>query len=417
MARIVGRLTALTVSRALRTPGMYADGGGLYLRVSGGSASWVYRYMLNRRAREMGLGPLALFGLREARAKALEARRLRYEGVDPIEARRTMRVRAKLEAAKAITFKECAEAYVQAHRAAWRNDKHAMQWEATLATYAEPIIGALPVATIDTTLVMKVLEQGDASGKAGACFWNTRPETASRLRGRIEAILDWARVRGHRDGENPARWRGHLDKLLPAPSKLRRIEHYAALNYADMPKFMEALRGRQGIVARALEFAILTAARTTEVMGARWKEIDLAERLWIVEASRMKAHREHRVPLSDRAAALLEEIRPFRRVAEGQDERYAFVFPGRGFGKPLGSAAFLSALRRMGRADVTVHGFRSSFRDWAAERTSFSGEVAEMALAHSVSGKVEAAYRRSDLLERRRDIMAEWAKFCTAPVS
>ncbi|MGA8651566.1 MAG: integrase arm-type DNA-binding domain-containing protein, partial [Xanthobacteraceae bacterium] len=264
MARAIGRLTTLKVEKA-KEAGMYADGGGLYLRVTPeGSKNWVLRFMLDRRPRWMGLGPLTLYGLQEARAKALDARRKRHEGIDPIEARRAERARQRLDAAKAITFKQCAEAYINAHRAGWRNDKHAGQWSATLSTYALPIIGVLPVQAVDTGLVLKVLE----------AIWVTKPETAGRVRGRLESILDFAKVRGYRDGENPARWRGHLDKLLPARSKVRQVEHHAALPYADLPGFLPSLREHVGVAPRALEFLILMAARTGEVMGARWKEID-----------------------------------------------------------------------------------------------------------------------------------------------
>jgi integrase len=376
---------------------MYADGGGLYLQITNGGASWIYRYMLAGRAREMGLGPLALFGLSEARAKALDARRLRHEGIDPIEARKAARLRARLDAAKTMTFMECAHGYITAHRAGWRNGKHAAQWEATLATYAGPVIGALPVPVIDTALVLKVLEP----------IWTAKPETAGRVRGRIEAILDWAKVRGYRTGENPARWRGHLDKLLPARSKVRKVEHHAALPYAEVPGFLVSLREQEGTAARALEFAILVAARTGEVVGARWGEVDLLDKTWTLPAARMKAGREHRVPLSARALAILEEMQRHRHAEEG------FVFPGGKLGRPLSNMAFLMLLRRLGRGDLTAHGFRSTFRDWAADRTNFPAEVAEMALAHAVSGKVEAAYRRGDLFEKRRRLMDAWAEFVT----
>jgi integrase len=419
MARTINRLTTLKVAHAIRKPGMYADGGGLYLQVSEGGASWIYRYMLKGVAREMGLGPLMLFGLKEARLKALDARRLRYEGVDPIEARRAARTQTKLDAARALTFKQCAEAYVKAHRAGWRNAKHAAQWDATLATYVEPVIGSLPVQAVDTALVMKVLEQEVPSGggKPATSLWTAKPETASRLRGRIESILDWARVRGYRDGENPARWRGHLDKLLPARAKVRRVTHHAALPYAELPTFMTALRKQTGVAARALEFAILTAARTGETIGARWSEVDLAAKLWTVPASRMKAGKEHRVPLNERAIAILEEMKPLSDVGSGgerPDQTEAYLFPGGRHGQPLSNMAFLMLLRRMKRDDLTAHGFRSTFRDWAAERTNFPSEVAEMALAHTFSSKVEQAYRRGDLFERRRRMMAAWATFAAA---
>jgi integrase len=375
---------------------MYADGGGLYLRVTDtGSKNWVFRFMLNGRTRWMGMGPLHTVGLAEARSRATGFRLQRHDGVDPIDARRAERLETRLKAAKALTFKECAARYIASHRAGWRNPKHAAQWEATLATYAGPVMGGLSVQAIDTALVLKVLEP----------IWSTKPETAGRVRGRMESILDWAKVRGYRAGENPARWRGHLDKLLPARSKVRRVEHHAALPYAELPDFLVSLREQEGTAARALEFAILTAARTGEVIGARWGEMDLLEKTWTVPASRMKAGREHRAPLSERALAILEEVRPLRRAED------SFVFPGAKLGRSLSNLAFLMLLRRMERADLTAHGFRSSFRDWCAERTNFPSEVAEMALAHTVSGKVEAAYRRGDLFEKRRCLMDAWAEF------
>jgi integrase len=407
MARTVERLTSLKVSR-LNVPGMYPDGRGLYLQVTESGASWVYRYMLAGKARWMGLGPLALYGLQDARAKALDARRLRHEGIDPIDARRTQRARQRLDAAKAVNFAECAETYINAHRPGWRNCKHAAQWEATLLTYAEPIIGALPVQAIDTALVMKVLEQK----VDGAPLWQARPETAGRLRGRIESILDWAKVRGYRAGENPARWRGHLDKLLPARAKVRKVKHHAALPYGELPAFLATLRTQGGIAARALEFTILTAARTGETVGARWNEFNLTEKMWIVPDTRMKAGKEHRVPLSDRGLEILSEM---ARTSGDGNIGQQFAFRGGKPGRPLSNMAFLMLLRRLGRGDLTAHGFRSTFRDWAAERTNVPSDVIEMALAHTVSDKTVAAYNRSDLFDPRRRLMAQWAKFCTSP--
>jgi integrase len=399
MARTIGRLTALKVDKAKR-PGMYADGGGLYLRVTqSGTKNWVFRFMLNGRPRWMGVGPLHTIGLAEARNRAAAFRLQRHDGVDPIEKRRAERLEARLDAAKAVTFKECAARYIASHRAGWRNPKHAAQWQATLATYAEPVMGGLSVQAIDTALVLKVLEP----------IWTAKPETAGRVRGRMESILDWAKVRGYRAGENPARWRGHLDKQLPARSKVRRVGHHAALPYAELPGFLVSLREHEGIAARALELAILTAARTGEVIGARWSEMDLVEKTWTLPAARIKAGREHRVPLPGRALAILQEMQPHRQADD------AFVFPGGKNGRPLSNMAFLMLLRRMGLDDVTAHGFRSSFRDWVAERTRFPAEVAEIALAHTVSDKTIAAYNRSDLFERRRRLMAAWATFCTAP--
>jgi integrase len=397
MARI-GKLTALKANKA-KTPGYYGDGGGLFLQVSRyGSKSWVFRFKASGRLREMGLGSLDTYSLAEARERARECRKLRDEGRDPIEERRTARDRAKLDTARAMTFRDCAERYIAAHEAGWKNPKHAAQWPATLAAHVYPSLGALPVQAIDTALVMKAIEP----------IWTEKPETASRVRGRIEAILDWASARGFRQGENPARWRGHLDHLLPKKTKVRRIKHHAALPFAEICPFVVELRQQHGIGAKALEFAILTAARTGEAIGAKWEEIDLAERTWIIPTERMKAEKEHRVPLSDAALAILEDL--------GKVRRDDFVFPGDRAGRPLSNMAMTMLLRRMGRADLTVHGFRSSFRDWASERTGFPAEVAEMALAHTVSDVVERAYRRGDLFQKRRHLMDAWARFCnTAP--
>jgi integrase len=400
MGREVGRLTALRVEK-VKAPGMYADGGGLYLRVTPeGARNWVLRYMLDRRPHWMGLGSVALYGLQEARTKALDARRKRHEGIDPIEARRAERARQRLDAAKAISFKQCAESYITAHGAGWRNEKHAGQWSATLSTYAYPVIGGLAVQAVDTGLVLKVLEP----------IWTVKPETASRLRGRVESVLDFAKVRGYREGENPARWRGHLDKLLPARSKVRQVEHHAALLHAELPAFLANLREQEGIAARALEFAILTAARTGEVIGARWNEVDLLDKTWTVPAARMKAHREHRVPLSARAISILGEMQAARQADAGD----AHVFAGRKPGTPLSNMAFLMLLRRMGHGDLTAHGFRATFKTWASERTSFQNEVVEACLAHVIGSKVEQAYRRGDLFEKRRKLMDAWAVYCTA---
>jgi integrase len=398
-ARVIGKLTTIRVQQAKRR-GLYGDGGGLFLQVSpSGTKSWVFRYKEAGKLRVMGLGPLHTISLADAREKARECRRQRLEGKDPIEERKVGRAAARLDAAKAITFKECAEGYIAAHKAAWRNAKHAYQWPATLSTYVYPHFGALSVQSVDVTLVMKALEP----------IWTAKPETASRVRGRIESIIDWATARGYRRGENPARWRGHLENLLPNRSKIRRVEHYPALPYAEIGTFMVELRRQEGVGARALEFAILTAARTGEVIGARWGEINIADRLWIVPAERMKAGKEHRVPLSDAAIAILEKMQAIR---SGES-----VFPGGRRGRPLSGMAMLMLLRRMGCRDLTVHGFRSTFRDWSAECTAFPAEVAEMALAHTVSDKVEAAYRRGDLFQKRRQIMEAWAKFCDMPAT
>jgi integrase len=392
------RLTARMVEQ-LKKPGYYGDGGGLVLRVGdGGSKVWLYRYKTQGRVREMGLGPIRDVSLAEAREGAREARRLRRAGVDPIDAKRQRQNAARLEAAKTITFSQCAAAYIENHRSAWRNGKHAAQWESTLRTYAYPVFGNLPVATVDTALVVKVLDP----------IWSKKPETASRLRGRIEAILDFARVRGYRDGENPARWKGHLKEALPPINRVRKTKHHAALPYAEIGAFMDELRAREGGAAAALEFAILTAARTGEVIGARWSEIDVAAGVWTIPAKRMKAGVEHRIPLSKQALAVLR-----RAAAEKVND---VVFSGQKPGRPLSNMALLMMLRRMGRDDITAHGFRSTFRDWAAERTTFPREVVEAALAHTIANKVEAAYRRSDLFEKRRPLMQQWGSLCDRPV-
>jgi integrase len=393
MTQMIHRLSAVKITNT-KTRGMYADGGGLYLQVSkNGSRSWIFRFKQNGRVRDMGLGSLTSVSLATAREMAAECRRTRLTGVDPIEVRRTDRREAQLAAARSMTFDQCRDAFIEAHKSAWRNAKHRAQWTNSLATYVGPMFGAMPIQRVDVALVMKVLEP----------IWSTKPETASRVRGRIERVLDWAKVRGFRQGENPARWRGHLDALLPARGKVRKVTHHAALPYDQIGAFMAALRTREAVAARALEFMILTAARTGEVLGARRDEIDFQAKMWVVPPHRMKSGREHRVPLSRDAVALLKKV---RGSAEG------LVFPGERRGKPLSNMAMLMVLRRMGRTDLTAHGFRSTFRDWAAECTSFPREVAEAALAHVVGDKVEAAYRRGDLFEKRRRLMDAWATYC-----
>ena len=399
MARTVGRLTALKVSRRL-PPGMYSDGGGLYLQVTGDAGrSWLYRYSLHGKAREMGLGSLSAVGLAEARVAAAECKRLLQNGIDPIQERKARRQRGALEAAKAITFEQAAERYIAAHKPAWSNAKHRDQWVNTLATYAAPVIGKLSVQAIDTALVLKVVEP----------IWTTKPETASRVRQRIEVILDWARAQELREGENPARWRGHLDHILPQRAKVRKKKHHAALPYPEAFEFITALREQKGISARALEFTVLTAARTGDTTGATWREINWAEKTWVIPAGRMKARKEHRVPLCARALAILRQMQPLRHG----DDLECFVFPGGKYGRPLSNMAMTEVLQRMNRRQITVHGFRSTFRDWAAEETDHPREVAEMALAHAIGDDVEAAYRRGDLFEKRRRLMNEWEAWCT----
>jgi integrase len=390
----MNRLTVLAVKNA-KKKGRHADGGGLYLQVSStGAKSWVYRYMLNRRVREIGLGPLHAFTLADARAKAAEARKLKWQGTDPLEEKRQSRAEEKGAVAQPLTFKDAATAYCAGHRSGWRNQKHADQWSHTLEKHAYPVFGDLAVSMVDVGHVMKAIEP----------IWTRIPETANRVRGRIEAILDWAKARGYRQGENPARWRGHLDNLLPAPGKVRRVQHFAALPYVEIGAFMAALRHHTGLAAKALELLILTATRTGETLGARWSEIDLDQAVWIIPGKRTKMGKEHRVPLSAAAIALL------RRIAdEHTDEE--LVFPGTKSGKSLSNMAMLKVLERM-KLDVTVHGFRSCFRDWAAEQTDHGRDVAEMALAHTIESKAEAAYRRGDLFMKRKALMEDWAKYC-----
>jgi integrase len=350
-----GKLTALKVASVVRDakPGYTGDGGGLYLQISSyGTPNWVFRYRVNGRLREAGLGSFDTWTLAEARSRAREFRQQRSLGKDPIEERRATRIKERLEAAKVMTFRQCAEAYIKAHAEGWRNEKHAAQWGATLGTYVYPVFGDLPVAAVDKALVQRVIEP----------IWSEKPETASRVRGRIESVLDWATARDYRQGDNPARWRGHLENLLPKRSKIRAVRHMAALAYSEIGAFMAELREQEGFAARALEFAILTAGRTGEVIGARWDEINLAERLWAIPAERMKASKEHRVPLSDAAMVIVTAMAAIR---SGD-----FVFPGAQANRPLSNMSLLMLLRRMGHGDLTVHGFRSTFRDWCAERTA-----------------------------------------------
>jgi integrase len=404
MTRQLNRLRPKVVENQTHV-GRYADGGGLYLQVSlgkdGVTKSWVFRYMRDGRARQMGLGAVSLdrrdglVTLAMARDKAFEARRALSLGQDPLALKIAKRTALKIEEAKSITFKDCAEKYIETHEASWRNSKHRHQWKTTLETYAFPLIGSLPVSAVDTDLVYRILDP----------IWKTRTETASRLRGRIESVLDWATVRKFRSGENPARWRGHLENLLPNKSKTARVKHHEAMPYADLPAFMADLRKKVGISAMALEFTVLTAARSGEVIGARWEEIDLAKGFWVVPAARMKAGVEHRVPLSSRSIAILKKL----------DRKSEWVFPGTA-GLPLSNMAMLKMLRGMTTAKkLTVHGMRSAFMDWGHEMTAYPKEMMDIALAHKVSDKVEAAYRRGDMFEKRRRLMADWDAYCSSP--
>jgi integrase len=390
----MGKLTALDVARIVE-PGLYPDGDGLYLQVRHANArSWLFRYQLNGKAHYYGLGSASAISLKRARELAAEPRRLHAEGIDPLETKRAQRAAAAIDTVKLTTFKQCAESYIAAHEHTWKNVSHRQQWRSTLETTVYPVIGDLPVRDVNTELVLQILRP----------IWNTTPETASRIRGRIETILNAAKATGLRSGENPAQWKGHLQNLLPKPRDVRGVEHHAALPYREIPKFMRSLRSRQGIAARALELAILTATRRAEVLGARWSEINFDQRVWTIPATRMKARKEHRVPLGNAAIALL---RPLFDVRGGE-----FVFPGLS-GRRLSDSAMLKLLEMMGRRDLTVHGFRSTFRDWSAETTAFPNEVVEMALAHAINNAVEKAYRRGDLFEKRARLMGAWSEYCS----
>ena len=424
MARELHRLSSVAVRNA--KSGMHCDGGGLYLQATEAadktiSKSWLFRFATGRivtsaagkpRAEEkqMGLGPLDAVSLEEARKVAAECRHLRKQGIDPIAARKAARAETAIEAAKAMTFAQCTDAYMVAHRAGWRSRVHARQWKASMATYATPVFGKLPVNAVDLWMVLKVLEP----------IWTTKPVTAGRIRGRIECVLDWAAARGYRKGENPARWRGHLDKLLPAGSKVRKVKHYPSLPYDELAAFLASLREQEGTAARALEFTILTAARSNETVGAMWPEIEMTGKAWTLDATRMKGEREHRVPLSAPALAIL------LRMAEVREGEH--VFPGSRNVK-LAKSGMSKLLVRMndrrtaaglprwtdpkrGNKDIVPHGFRSTFRSWAAECTNFPREIAEAAIAHLVGDDTERAYQRGDLFEKRRRLMAAWAEFC-----
>lgn len=393
MPRKAEELGPLAVSRLVE-PGLHFVGGvpGLALQVvPSGARTWILRMLVAGRRRDMGLGGFPAVTLAQAREAAREARAKVRDGIDPIEKSRAARSKLQAELAAALTFDQCAAKFIKAHAPGWSNPKHAQQWTNTLQTYASPVLGSLLVRDVELSHVLAVLEP----------IWHAKTETASRVRGRMEQVLDWATARGYRHGLNPARWRGHLDKLLPAPSKVAKVEHHDALPVGDVGAFMVKLRAAAGMGARALEFAILTAARSGEVRGARWDEIDMTAAVWTVPAERMKAGKEHRVPLSAAALALLERL--------PRMEGCPLVFPS-ARGGMLSDMTLSAVLRRM-KLEAVPHGFRSTFRDWAAERTHYPREVAEMALAHAVGDKVEAAYRRGDLFEKRRRLMDDWAAF------
>ncbi len=396
----VNRLTAMQVQK-LSKPGYHADGAGLHLCVkASGGKSWIFRYRFGGKEREMGLGPLHTVSLAEAREKALAQRKMLLEGVDPLAAKQASEVQRKLAEASVITFDSAATSYIASHRAGWKNEKHAEQWTNTLTTYASPVFGSLPVADVTTALVLRVLQP----------IWTTKTETASRVRGRIEKVLDWCKTQGYRTGDNPAAWRGHLENLLSAPQKTKKVEHHPALPWREVGAFMQELRTMPGTTALATEFIILTNCRTSEAIEARWSEIDMQEKRWTIPAARMKAAKEHTIPLSDAALAVLQR-------AKAESKESEFIFPGGKKNTPLSNMACLALLKRMGRGVLTVHGFRSSFRDWAGESTAHPREVIEHAMSHQLKDKAEAAYARGSLLERRRVLMADWAQYCAQPAA
>ena len=400
MGRASIKVTAKQVDSLVKNNviGRHAVGEGVYLNIKPeGSISWVFRYQLDGRRRNMGLGAYhrTSFTLADARRKADQLRNSLSNNVDPIAQRHKVRVKAKVERQKqSNTFQSCAEEYIEAKKAGWKNAKHLQQWQNTLITYAFPIIGKTPVSEIETAQVLKILKP----------IWTTKTETATRVRTRIELVLDYAEALKLRSGSNPARWRGHLATILPNAAKIRKIEHHPALPYDELQPFMGILSVTNGIGARALEIAILTASRTFEVLGATWGEFDLDKRVWTVPHERMKAGIEHRIPLSESAMKILKVLHD-GRISDS-------VFPNLTNGKPLSNAGMSSVLKRMGRTDITVHGFRSTFRDWVAEKTNTPERIAESALAHRLKDASEAAYQRGDLIEKRQALMTNWANYC-----
>ncbi|MGV1017568.1 MAG: tyrosine-type recombinase/integrase [Fluviibacter phosphoraccumulans] len=422
MAKITNKLNPQKI-KALNEAGYYLDGAGLYLQVSkAGSKSWIFKYTRNGKTREMGLGSLLALPPDAARRLADEARTVIASGVDPLEKRKADTAAATLAANSVRTFAECATDYIKAHKEGWKNAKHIDQWKNTIRDYVDPIIGKLSVADVTTEHVVRLLQKDS--------FWTTKNETANRVRNRIENILDWAKTLGYRTGENPARWRGHMENLLPAPSKIQKPEHHAALPVDDLPYFMSDLGKQTSVASQALRLALLTATRTVEIIQARWGEVDFDKKVWTIPAERMKAGEEHRVPLSDQALTILNE----RHVEGVPDE--AYIFSARK-NKPLSTAAMEAVLDRIGytapvqqgrqivrpmpiltypdgrpKPHITVHGTcRSTFRDWVAEKTEYPRDLAEMALAHAIADKTEAAYRRGTMLERRRPMMQDWANW------
>ncbi|WP_342728865.1 integrase arm-type DNA-binding domain-containing protein [Bradyrhizobium sp. B097] len=410
MARLLNRLSPKFIEN-IDKPGRYADGGGLYLQVApskdgGVTKAWLFRYMRGHTSRagkptsrEMGLGPLStskrdgFITTKEARDRAYGARESLKAGIDPLETKRALRLAKRIQEAKAVTFSQCAAEYIEAHKAGWKGEKHTKLWKGSLKRYVEPVFGALPVASVDTALVLKALKP----------IWGTKTQSAAKLRMRIELIINWATTHGYREGENPARWRGHLKNVLPDPGKVAKVTHLPAMPYAELPAFMAELRQDETVAARALEWTILSAVRSDNTFGLTWEagEVDAAKKCWTIPAERMKADADHRVPLTDRMLEILSGL--------SRDTKY--VFSGENPKKKLPHEKMLKALKAI-RPGLTVHGFRSTFKDWASEQTAYANEVSEMALAHAVGDKVENAYRRTDLFDKRRLLMEDWATYC-----
>jgi len=397
MSSNINKLSPRKIS-SLKKTGLYGDGMGLWLKVTkSGTKSWIFRYSRNKKTYDIGLGSILTVSLSDARNKALEYRQMIQAGNDPLRTKQAEEIKNKRANNELITFEQCSVQYIDAHKAGWKNAKHAQQWTNTIKTYVLPVIGYLPVQDIDTSLIMQVLTP----------IWTTKNETAGRIRGRVENILSWAAVHGYRSVDNPAQWKGHLENLLAKPSSLKKVKHHKALPYKDMYDLMHILKGNSSITARALEFLILNTSRTSEVIGARWSEIDLDSKLWIIPPERMKAGHEHRAALSSRAVSILNEMKNIKHSE--------FIFPSTRAGKGLSNAAMDKLLQTTLSYDCTVHGFRSTFRDWAAECTNYPRDLCEMALAHTIKDKVEAAYRRGDMIEKRRNLAEDWLRFIETP--
>jgi len=382
----------------LNKMGLHGDGQGLWLKITkSGTKSWIFRYTLNKKTVDIGLRSINTISLSNAREKALELRQVLQNGNDPLQLKQEAKLNQQRLTSTLINFEQCAHQYIDTHKAGWKNIKHAQQWTNTLTTYAFPIIGSLPVRDIDTALIMQVLSP----------IWTSKNETAGRIRGRIENILSWATVHGYRSGDNPAQWKGHLENLLAKPSKIKIVSHHKALPYAKLNAFINILRCNTSISARALEFLILNATRTSELTGAEWSEFDFNAAIWTIPAIRMKSGKEHRIPLSSRSTDILNEMQNIKQST--------FVFPGGKIGKSLSNAAMDKILQKTLGYDCTVHGFRSTFSDWAAECTNHPRDLCEMALAHTIKNKVEAAYRRGDMIEKRRVLAEDWQIFMETP--